>query len=275
MSKEAQGGSAEAQYQLGQRYDKGQGVPQDYKEAAKWTRLAAEQGYAQAQNSMGFRYFHGTAVPQDYKEAAKWFRLSAEQGHETAQNNLAVAMKEIEKLERPKKFKPRLLAMEKSRFLECDAFMGNLRAETLFFDGTYDEDILVKELRVYASVVKSRQIAPQEIALAGGKLFKELKKTYGSDKLKKLMYLDRKTIECGGESKQIAEKQFSPKQKGFALLMLAKKCTDSALIIRKSLSSQLRTSITFFEHGEYQASMDISRRILRMGRDYGESNCHE
>jgi len=30
-------------------YDKGQGVPQDYAEALKWYRKAAEQGFAEAQ----------------------------------------------------------------------------------------------------------------------------------------------------------------------------------------------------------------------------------
>jgi hypothetical protein len=33
-------------------YEKGQGVPQDYKEAVKWYRLAAEQGYADAQTNL-------------------------------------------------------------------------------------------------------------------------------------------------------------------------------------------------------------------------------
>ncbi len=46
-------GQAEAQYQLGRMYDNGQGVTQDYKEAAKWYRMAAEQGNSMAQNSIG------------------------------------------------------------------------------------------------------------------------------------------------------------------------------------------------------------------------------
>ena len=33
-------------------YDNGQGVPQDYKTAVKWYRLAAEQGHAAAQNNL-------------------------------------------------------------------------------------------------------------------------------------------------------------------------------------------------------------------------------
>ena len=42
-----------AQFNLGNRYAKGLGVPQDYKEAVKWYRLSAEQGVAQAQYNLG------------------------------------------------------------------------------------------------------------------------------------------------------------------------------------------------------------------------------
>jgi TPR repeat protein len=37
-------GDADAQFNLGVMYDRGDGIPQDYAEAAKWHRLAAEQG---------------------------------------------------------------------------------------------------------------------------------------------------------------------------------------------------------------------------------------
>ena len=40
----ANGGDASAGYNLGVMYDHGQGVPQDYAEAVKWYRLAAERG---------------------------------------------------------------------------------------------------------------------------------------------------------------------------------------------------------------------------------------
>ena len=69
-------------------YYKGEGVPQDYKEAVKWWRKAAEQGDAEAQSNLGEMYYKGEGVPQDYKEAIKWFRKAAEQGHTWAQYNL-------------------------------------------------------------------------------------------------------------------------------------------------------------------------------------------
>ena len=42
-------GNAAVQYNLGTMYQNGQGVPQDYKTAVKWFKLAAEQGNAYAQ----------------------------------------------------------------------------------------------------------------------------------------------------------------------------------------------------------------------------------
>ena len=84
----AEQGYASAQYNLGQMYRNGQGVPQDDAEAVKWYRLAAEQGYANAQFNLGNMYNKGRGVPQDYAEAVKWYRLAAEQGYASAQTNL-------------------------------------------------------------------------------------------------------------------------------------------------------------------------------------------
>ena len=49
-------GNATAQYNLGTMYDKGEGVPQNYKAAIKWYTLAAEQGEADAQYSLGYTF---------------------------------------------------------------------------------------------------------------------------------------------------------------------------------------------------------------------------
>ena len=86
----AKGGDKSAQDNLGVMYSIGDGVPQDYKEAAKWFTKAAEQGYANAQHSLGVMYSIGDGVPQDYKEAVKWFTKAAEQGDADAQINLGV-----------------------------------------------------------------------------------------------------------------------------------------------------------------------------------------
>ena len=86
----AEEGNAVAQNNLGLMYDNGWGVPQDYKEAVYWYRLAVEQGYAIAQYNLGLIYEKGKGVPQDDKEAARLYRLAAEQGYADAQGNLGV-----------------------------------------------------------------------------------------------------------------------------------------------------------------------------------------
>jgi hypothetical protein len=69
-------------------YANGEGVPQDYAEAAKWYRKAADQGYDVAQYNLGIMYDEGRGVPQDYAEAVKWYRKAADQGHARAQHSL-------------------------------------------------------------------------------------------------------------------------------------------------------------------------------------------
>ena len=86
----AEQGDADSQYWLGWLYDQGQGISQNFYEAAKWYRKAAEQGEAFAQNNLGTLYYRGNGVAQDYREAAKWFNKSAEQSNSYAQNWLGI-----------------------------------------------------------------------------------------------------------------------------------------------------------------------------------------
>src|SRR6516165_514271 len=78
----------EAQFRLGEHYYSGKGVPQNYAEAIKWFRLAAEQGLDRAQFVLGKSYQDGRGVPQNYVEAEKWLRLAAERGLAVAQLDL-------------------------------------------------------------------------------------------------------------------------------------------------------------------------------------------
>ena len=55
----AEKGDAAAQFNLGEMYADGEGVPTDEAEAAKWCRKAADQGYAEAQVTLGQMYFDG------------------------------------------------------------------------------------------------------------------------------------------------------------------------------------------------------------------------
>ena len=78
----AEQGEANAQYNLGLMYDKGQGVKQDDVEAVKWYRQAAEQGYAKAQYNLGVMYYQGEGVRQDKGQAKEWFGKACDNGHQ-------------------------------------------------------------------------------------------------------------------------------------------------------------------------------------------------
>jgi hypothetical protein len=87
---QAESGDALAQNNLGLDYYRGEGVPQDYAQAAVWWRKAAEQGQRAAQLNLGQLYDQGRGVPQDNAQAAVWYRKAGEQGVEEAQLNLGV-----------------------------------------------------------------------------------------------------------------------------------------------------------------------------------------
>ena len=59
-------------------YRNGKGVPQDYKTAVKWYRLAAEQGESSAQFTLAWKYAKGEGVPLDYARAHMWANFSDE-----------------------------------------------------------------------------------------------------------------------------------------------------------------------------------------------------
>ena len=65
-------------------YDKGRGVPQDYAEAVRWYRLAAEKGNATAQFNLGLMYHRGEGVPSDTVTAYAWLSIIAAQGDTNA-----------------------------------------------------------------------------------------------------------------------------------------------------------------------------------------------
>jgi hypothetical protein len=92
----AEAGDAEAQFQLGRRYDHGEGVAKDFVEAVKWYRKAAEQNHPRAQYNLAICYGVGDGVPKDPGEAVKWYRKAAEQNFADAQNNLGGCYEEGE-----------------------------------------------------------------------------------------------------------------------------------------------------------------------------------
>lgn len=84
-----------SQFKLGVMFDRGEeGVAQNYAEAFKWFKLAAENRNADAQFKLGMMYEEGRGVAQDYAEAVQWYQHAAAQGHATAQYKLGVMYEE-------------------------------------------------------------------------------------------------------------------------------------------------------------------------------------
>ena len=105
------GTTADAQAALGEAYAYGNGVVQDYTQAAAWYPRAADLGNAYAQRDLGDLYCNGGVIkfvdvpggskrgirddgggefPKDYSLAAIWYRKAAEQGDEYSQNSLGI-----------------------------------------------------------------------------------------------------------------------------------------------------------------------------------------
>ncbi|MCB1276147.1 tetratricopeptide repeat protein [Prosthecobacter sp.] len=71
-------------------YFRGDGIRQDFVEAARWFRMAADQGQTEAKFYLGECYANGWGVDPDLEEAAFWYRQAADGGHPTAQLCLGV-----------------------------------------------------------------------------------------------------------------------------------------------------------------------------------------
>jgi tetratricopeptide (TPR) repeat protein len=81
-------GDADAQFNLGQAYKLGRGVPADLVQAEDWYRRAARQGHLQAEDNLGLILF--TANKRD--EAMPYIKASADRGEPRAQYVLGTAM---------------------------------------------------------------------------------------------------------------------------------------------------------------------------------------
>jgi TPR repeat protein len=71
--KKAECGDIEAQYALATAYYEGDGVEEDYAQAANWFRKAAESGCAESAYWLGMMYGHGRGLKEDVSESAKWY----------------------------------------------------------------------------------------------------------------------------------------------------------------------------------------------------------
>lgn len=108
--KKAEAGDAQAQYNLGLIYNKGEGVTLDEEKgkepweldwsnrgkklqtkAVEWFQKAAVQGHAEAQFRLGMMCYYGyEGVPMDKAKAAEWWQKAAAQGIAGAQSMLGM-----------------------------------------------------------------------------------------------------------------------------------------------------------------------------------------
>ena len=77
-------GDSTAQLFLGVMYYNGEFFKQDYVEAAKWYRKAADQGEEFALLFLGEMYANGVGVKQNQVKAKELFNKSCKQGYKTA-----------------------------------------------------------------------------------------------------------------------------------------------------------------------------------------------
>ena len=90
VPKTAEQGDVSAQYNLGNIYRRGDGVPEDYAAAVRWYRAAADRGQAVSQAILGVMYANGLGVPGDVVRAYMWLSLAAGQGNQAAAKNRTI-----------------------------------------------------------------------------------------------------------------------------------------------------------------------------------------
>jgi uncharacterized protein len=81
-------GNADAQFNLGQAYKLGRGVPQDLPQAVVWFRRAADQAHVQAQDNLGLVLYD----LHRNNEALPWLEMSAARGEPRTQFVLAAEL---------------------------------------------------------------------------------------------------------------------------------------------------------------------------------------
>lgn len=89
VRKAASQGLIEAVASMGRCYYFGEhGLVKDYKEAARWFKIAAEAGDASSQNYLGLIHDQALLGTRDEAAAIEWFTKAAEQGEKKAQASL-------------------------------------------------------------------------------------------------------------------------------------------------------------------------------------------
>ncbi|RUS59705.1 peptidase C14, caspase catalytic subunit p20 [Pseudorhodobacter sp. E13] len=90
LTRAAEAGSPEAQFELAKLYERGLGVPQDFPRALALYQQAADQDFADAINDLGFLYYQGElGLTADADAALKLFERAADLRHPQALFNFS------------------------------------------------------------------------------------------------------------------------------------------------------------------------------------------
>ncbi len=86
----AENGDITSQFNVGQMYDGGDGVKQDYSKAAYWYQKAAEAGHTESQKSLGKMFYGGEGVEKNLGKAMYWWEQAAKNGDMESQHYLGI-----------------------------------------------------------------------------------------------------------------------------------------------------------------------------------------
>ncbi|MCX6928749.1 MAG: ankyrin repeat domain-containing protein [Verrucomicrobia bacterium] len=85
IGKVAAHGHAGAQYCMAMIYERGNGVPKDFKTALNWYRQSATNGLPEAALALGNYYTEGLEVEKDAAEAFVWYSVAVAEGNRLAE----------------------------------------------------------------------------------------------------------------------------------------------------------------------------------------------
>ncbi len=95
---QAKAGNQQAQFFLAKRYQKGQGIQQNYQQALQWYTIAARQDIAPAQLNLAMMYIRGEGVQPNAQQARYWLEKAAKLGDNRASYTLAMLDEKERKL---------------------------------------------------------------------------------------------------------------------------------------------------------------------------------
>jgi TPR repeat protein len=100
LKEAASAGDANAQFELGKRFNHGVDVPKSDEEAIKWYSQSAEQGYVKAQHNLATMYAKGAGVEVDSSKAVEWYKKAANQGSALSKYKLSLLYQRGEGVEK-------------------------------------------------------------------------------------------------------------------------------------------------------------------------------